>query len=201
MTQKRICGFPTERGTACTIAAGKGTSHPGKGACFLHDGEGGGVKKGAAKFLEVVGAHPELLERAEAYLEDENLLSARRELAILKARFDMIHVQPDDSDVPLLRALGDSISRMSRRIQEMEIGKRQYIHITVTANIVSAFSQILIEFLPDPVQRERALARIEEVIGKNISRASARQVAAQALTPGGLIELAGEVLSQNELEI
>lgn len=180
---RNLCGAKTkDKSKFCAWPAGTGTSHPGEGRCYLHGGNN--VKKGAAKMLELIAADPGLNTFAQVYLEDEDLLSARGELAALKARFRFIEMREDDSDVPIVMRLGDTISKMSQRIQEMEIGRRHYLHISVTANLVAAFAQVGQEFLPDPLMRERFAARVEDEVRRSIKGTSARQVAARALSPG-----------------
>lgn len=179
---RNICGAKKKDGGFCEWTAGMGTSHLGEGRCYLHGGNN--VKKGAAKMLELVARDPELNALAGIYLESEDLLSARGELAALKARFRFIEMREDDSDVPLVMRLGDTIGKMSQRIQEMEMGKRHYLHISVTANLVAAFAQVGQEFLTDPLTRERFMARVEDEVRRSIKRTSARQVAASALSPG-----------------
>lgn len=177
-----ICGARCTDGHMCGRSAGRGTDHPGTGRCFAHDG-GRQLYQGASKLLAIVAADPELNFLAQAYLEDPDILNVRAELAVLRARFTKIQQKPDDSDVLLLSRLAETISKIALRIQEMEIGRKHYLHISITANLVAAFAQIGQEFFPDRIQRERFLAAIEEHVRKNLRRNTARQIAASALIP------------------
>ena len=181
-----ICGGKTRAGRLCRYPAGFGTVHPGEGRCYLH---GGTAQAGQAKVLQAICANPEMAHRALELLEDEDLLSARRELAVLKARFELLEPKDDDADVPNLMKLADTISRMAARIQDMEQGKHHYIHISVAASLVAAFTQIGQTFIPDPAQRERFLEAVEGQIRKDMRRTSARAVAAHALVPDSALTL------------
>lgn len=194
MSAKNLCGGRKKDGGMCQLPAGFGTVHYGKGKCCFHGGGYSG--KGAAKLLEIVAADPTLNQMAAAYLEDPELLSARRELAVLKARFTLIETREDDSDVHLLTKLGSTISKISQRIQDMEIGRHHYIHISVAANLVKAFTVIGQEYITDLDQRARFVEAIEESIRKDLRRTSSRAIAARALVPGTNLEL--EVDGYNE---
>lgn len=183
-----VCGAKKKDGTLCLNPAGQGTTHLGTGCCYLH---GGAIEK-KVKVLKVVNRHPELRERAMVLLEDEDLLCARAELAVLKARFEMLVPKEDDSDVTNLRLLAATISKMSDRIQNMELGRHHYIHVTVAADLVAAFAVVGREYIPDPTQREAFVDEIERRIARTLSRSSARAVAARALTPGSSVVLGVE---------
>jgi len=177
-----ICGARTGTGAMCIHPAGTGTDHYGSGRCYMHDAREVGM--GDAKILAIVARNPLLAERAQAYLtSDRELLNARRELAVLKARFETMHLDDaEDTDVPRLCQLANTISLMTKRIQEIEIGRKHYIHIDVLTRFVSDFSRIGQQFLPDPDVRERFISALEADIRDTIHKSNARGIASRMLT-------------------
>lgn len=182
---KNICGHRKARdGGICTNPAGWRTNHEGYGPCWLHDHREAGM--GDAKIVEIVARNPEVAHRAQAYLDSDNeLLNARRELATLKARFEMMHIDPNDeenSDVPKLCQLANTISLMTRRIQDIEIARKHYIHIDVLTQFTADFSRIGQQFFPDEALRLRFIEALEASIKDTIPKSNARGIAARILT-------------------
>jgi len=177
-----ICGARCEDGSMCTQPAGLATDHFGSGLCYIHGPREGGM--GDAKILAIVAKDPDLAHRAQSYLSSDNeLLNARRELAVLKARFEMMNVNSDDdSDVPRLVQLANTISLMTRRIQDIEIARKHYIHINVLTEFTAMFSLIGQKFIPDMGLREKFLDSLEESIKDTIPRSNARGIAARMMT-------------------
>jgi hypothetical protein len=139
---------------------------------------------GDAKILEIVASNPEVAHRAQAYLDsDRELLNARRELAVLKARFETLRLdRDDDADVPKLCQLANTVSLMTRRIQDIEIARKHYIHIDVLTTFTADFSRIGQEFIPDETMRLRFIEALEASIRDTIPRSNARGIAARMLT-------------------
>ncbi len=179
-----ICGFRKKDGGMCSYPAGTGTEHKGSGPCYRHDFERRERSIGDARILTIVARNPELAERAQVYLNsDRELLNARRELAVLKARFETMHLnQSDDADVPKLCQLANTISLMTRRIQDIEIARKHYIHIDVLTRFTADFSRIGQEFFPDVSIREQFLDALESSIKDTIPRSNARGIAARLMT-------------------
>lgn len=177
-----ICGGMKQDGYICTQLAGKGTDHFGSGKCWRHGPRESGL--GDAKILAIVARNPELADRAQDYLNsDLELLNARRELAVLKARFETLDLnRDDDADIPRLVQLANTISLMTRRIQDIEIARKHYIHIDVLTRFTADFSQIGQQFLPDAGIREQFLDALEDRIRSTIPRSNARGIAARLLT-------------------
>jgi len=164
--------------TICTRPAGWGTWHKGTGRCKLH---GGGKETQPTELL--VYCDPQLAPRANKIFQDPDILNLRKELAVLKARFETIKTQPDFSDVKLLTTLARTIGTLAARIHEMEIGRHHYIHISVTGAIINAFTEIGRKYIPDPRLRSQFVDEVEEAIRKSIRSVSARAIAARSLTP------------------
>ena len=179
-----ICGFRCTDGKMCTHPAGTGTDHKGSGRCYKHDFERRETGMGDARILAIVARDPALASRAQVYLNsDSSLLNARRELAVLKARVETMHLnQDDDSDVPKLCQLANTISLMTRRIQDIEIARKHYIHIDVLTRFTADFSRIGQEFFPDVGIREQFLDALEMSIKDTIPRSNARGIAARLMT-------------------
>ena len=180
--KSNICGARTGTGSMCARLAGEGTDHFGSGRCFIHGMRDSGL--GYAKILQIIARDPDLADRANAYLNsDRELLNARRELSTLKARFELITFDEDlNTDIPHLVKLANTISLMTKRIQDIEIGRKHYIHIDVLTRFVSDFSRIGQQFLPDPSERERFLDTLESDIRQTISKSNARGIAARLMT-------------------
>ena len=138
---------------------------------------------GDAKILTIVARDPELAERAQAYLSsDRELLNARRELSVLKARFETMHLDDEqDADVPRLCQLANTISLMTRRIQDIEITRKHYIHINVLTGFIADFSAIGQQFVLEE-QIEQFLDALEGRIKDRIPRSNARGIAARLMT-------------------
>lgn len=179
---RNICGARKQDGGMCIHPAGTGTEHYGSGRCYLHGPREAGM--GVAKILSIVARDPLLAKRAQVYLNsDRELLNARRELAVLKGRFETMHTDvEDDSDVPKLCQLANTISLMTRRIQDIEITRKHYIHIDVLTRFTADFSRIGQEFFPDISIRERFIDALEASIKDTIPRSNARGIAARLMT-------------------
>ena len=177
-----ICGARRSDGSICTMPAGRATNHPGVGYCWKHDVRDAGMKD--ARILEIVARSPDLALRAQAYLDsDRELLNARRELAVLKARFETLRLdQEEDADVPRLCQLANTISLMTRRIQDIEIARKHYIHIDVLTRFTADFSRIGQAFFPDIAVREKFINALEASIRDTIPKSNARGIAARMLT-------------------
>lgn len=176
-----ICGYRKPDGNICPNPAGTGTDHHGSGLCWRHDYKEKGM--GDARIVAIVARNPEFAERAQAYLNsDSELLNARRELAILKARFETMHLdREDDSDVPKLCQLANTISLMTRRIQDIEIARKHYIHINVLTEFTADFSLIGRQYIPAELI-EQFLDALETSIKNRIPRSNARGIAARLMT-------------------
>ena len=179
-----VCGARTKDGRICRNPAGHGTAHFGEGRCYLHDGRRGGIdrERSVARVIELA-CDPRLRDRALELLEDPELLNLRRELAVLRARFERIQMRDDDSDVERLARLAGTIGKLAERIWEMEHGRQHYLHVSVTHSIVGAFVDIAHRYIPDPGLRRAFSREVEKAIRQSLSAASARQVAAKALNP------------------
>jgi len=168
-------------GKMCTMPAGIGTEHRGYGRCYRHDIRESGM--GDAKILEIVARNPELRDRAQVYLNsNREILNARRELAVLKARFETLHLDhEEDADVPKLCQLANTISLMTRRIQDIEIARKHYIHIDVLTRFTADFSRIGQRFFPDEDIRVQFLDALEASIKDTIPKSNARGIAARLM--------------------
>jgi len=179
MVKRPICGYVNPKtGKICKNPAGKGTIHFGEGRCYKH----GGRNTKRLRLLEYV-VDPQLREYAFELLKDPELLNLRAELAVLKARFAQIKAKEDDSDVLKLTRLAHAIRTTAQTIQEMEIGKQHYIHISVTATLVSAFADLGRKYIPDRAQRNAFARELEETIRKALAARQAKSIAVRALSP------------------
>ena len=180
-TGSNICGARMSDGKMCTRPAGTGTDHYGSGKCYMHGPREAGM--GDAKILSIVARNPALALRAQVYLNsDRELLNARRELAVLKSRFETMHTDSEtDDDVPKLCQLANTISLMTKRIQDIEIVRKHYIHIDVLTRFTADFSRIGQEFFPDVGIREQFLDALEASIKDTIPRSNARGIAARLM--------------------
>lgn len=179
---KNICAHRKDNGDICTNPAGLATNHPGYSYCWKHDYREAGM--GVAKIVEIVARSPEVAHRAQAYLDsDSELLNARRELAVLKARFELMHYDPkdtDDSDVPKRCQLANTISLMTRRIQDIEIARKHYIHINVLTHFTADFSRIAKLFVPEDMLEE-FIDTLEASIRETIPKSNARGIASRLM--------------------
>lgn len=177
----KICGWKTgkqEDHRPCMHGAGKGTSHKGTGRCYLHDK----TRIGDAKLLVHIAADPKLVEIADIYLANPALTVPRGELALLKAELSMLPIDIEErthiSDmIKLIREIG----RLSKTINEIEVGKRHYIHVNVVGQIVAAYGEIGRRYIPDEVIRARFAEEVQYAIRQSLSRSSARAIAANVI--------------------
>jgi len=174
-----ICGYVNRKtGKICKNPAGKGTLHFGEGRCYKH----GGCNTKRLRLLEYV-IDPVLREHAYKLLEDPDILNLRGELAVLKARLAQIKAQKDYSDVMKLTRLAHAIRATAQTIHEMEIGRQHYIHISITATLVSAFADLGRKYIPDRAQRNAFARELEATIRKALAARQAKSIAVRALSP------------------
>jgi len=174
-----VCGAIRKDGLFCTKPAGWGTSHPGTGRCKYHGGTRQGKK--ASKAL-LVYCDPRIAERANEILFDPDILNLRKELAVLRARFEQLRARPDDSDVKILTNLSRAIGSLAMQIHEMELGRHHYIHISVTGTIINKFNEIGMRYIPDPRMRAQIAKEVELAIRKSLRGSGARAIASRALS-------------------
>ena len=180
------CGGRTRSGMECRLAAGYGTEHPGYGRCMRHDFQPHTDAKGPlALYLD-----PELRSSVATFVNSEELLNLRVELAVLRVRFAELNNLDLDSMESKNRALWSSeIERLSRAIREMamvvfemERGRHKYLHINVTGSLVAAFADVAKTFI-SPDRIEEFLGAMENAMDRSLTRQTAREIALGALTP------------------
>ena len=180
-----ICGAATSSSTGaspCKLPPGYGTSHPGTGRCWHHDGQ---TILGKAKFLLHLVSDPDLIKAAEAYMEDPALTSPRSELALLKAELSMLQRDTEElSHIPRMLSLCREIGKLSKIIHEIEVGKRHYIHVNVVSQIVAAYGEIGRRYLPDEAIRGQFSKDVQEAIRNSLQRSAARAIAANVIVQG-----------------
>jgi hypothetical protein len=192
-----ICGARTGRDGSkaiCYNPAGMGTWHPGEGRCYIHGGNQQTERNG--KLLRVAANHPELSQRATEIMNSDNqLMSFKQELALLKARFEKMDVMlEEDADVPELRRMTRAIADVTRSLLEMEKAKDNWVHLSIVTQMVAAFSQVGQKYIKDVERRRRFVEEVEDVIVQNMRKntAAATTIAARAISPGNDLEVSKE---------
>lgn len=174
-----ICGAKTKEGHLCRQPAGKGTIHFGEGRCSLHSGR----REGARPKVMLESIHPELRSRVFELLRDPDLLDMRKELAMLKARMELLEVdQEEDSDVSKMVRLTAQIRQMTKAIDEIERGRHHYVHMTVTSTMVAAFVDIAKQYIPEETRR-RFTEDVENAIKASMRGNTSYAIAARAMNP------------------
>ncbi|MHA1209529.1 MAG: hypothetical protein ACTSRF_09955, partial [Candidatus Freyarchaeota archaeon] len=173
-----ICGARTRNGTPCKYPAGYGTDHFGVGRCFWHDRH-----TPTKKFPLLFYLDPELQNAVSTFINTDEILDLRTELAVLRYRFAEINnIDMDSMDSKERRAwlkemslLSREISRLTETIVTLERGMHKYIHISVTGTILSAIAGITREFIPaDRV--EEFMSALSEAVREGISKANAKEL-------------------------
>lgn len=181
-----ICGAKTKwSGQPCKWPAGFGTDHFGVGRCMYHDYR---PERQSAPLLYYLD--PELRNAVSTYVNTDELLNLRTELAVLRIRFAEINNIDFDSlssedrrdSLRQLMSLSREISRLAEAIMSMEQGMHKYIHISVTGSILSAIADITKEYIP-PSQVEAFMADLERAVKEGMNRLTAKEIAVGALLP------------------
>ena len=125
---------------------------------------------------------------AQMLAEEEDLLSTRFELAVMKAAFRALqqdHGVDEEKRIRLLDRLARTIQSMVSSIRELEEGKHHYLHVTVTGTLIQAFAEIGRRYITDPRDRELFTRELESAIRRSLrtSGTSSRALMARALSP------------------
>lgn len=132
---------------------------------------------------------------AQMLAEEEDLLSTRFELAVLKAAFRALQNDglEEEKKIRLLDRLARTIQTMTASIREMEEGRHHYLHVTVTGTLIQAFAEIGRRYITDPRDRQLFTQELEQAIRSSLKGSSAKALVARAVSPfDGLITLPAE---------
>lgn len=188
MSDKDICGARIRDRGVCQRPAGWGTTHLGSGRCYFHEYKQlDNPATPTKRMLELMVKHPDSRDEILQILQDPDLLDARAELAELKRQFWALKdKEPNEDEDPLyyvkeMRYLAAEITKMAKRIQELEMGKQHYIHISVTGQILEVFGRLVRSYIHDPDMRKEFVESCQQVISQSLSGDSARQIASGSL--------------------
>lgn len=154
-----ICGAKTRQGGGCKQKAGWGTDHVGIGRCKLH---GGATPIRTGRYSVV---HRQSLQtKIDQFAADPQAGDLRGELALMRALLQD-HLDRFPDGVPLT---GDDIGRLFDMIEAIGRLVERIAKILATTALTQAELQLiqvalldaLDEFIPDPDQRHRFLARV-----------------------------------------
>lgn len=172
---RRISSNTTMR---CTNPAGYKTSHNGTGACLYH---GGGSGESVAMTNITTGKHSKstrsrLNDNVQTYLNMDRtkLLDLTEQLAYGKAIFDEFiegYPRPEDEHygvwlnrfMLMLSSLGTLVEKMSRIDTRNTLTAAQVLYLRATV------ADILMKYLPDPYDRERAAKELASRMGGEVS--------------------------------
>lgn len=191
-----VCGALKKDGSLCQQPAGWGTNHYGTGRCKLHSGTLQGTRL-QNKYLELK-MNPELAAKAEELLADPELVNVERELAMLRVLLWEEILNPlqeeinNDPDAERERRMTytNSATKMVAKItsvavmaQRMAMERQHYLPVTVIGELIDSFAQISRRYITDPDKLAEFSDEVKNAIRKNIRAATARNIAASALSP------------------
>lgn len=161
----------------CTNPAGYKTYHNGTGACLYHGG-GSGEKVAISKITTARGSavmRNRLSADVNRYLQMDRskLLDLTEQLAYGKVIFDLfVNEYPDPTDdnygiwlirfQNLLSTIGTLVEKMSRIEMRSTLTAAQVLYLRATV------ADILMKYLPDPYDRERAAKELASRLGGEV---------------------------------
>lgn len=165
----------------CSFTAGYKTWHVGTGACYLHGGgspeTSGALVNGKKSKLRV-----RLQEKIDGYLKLDRakLLDLTEELAVTKAVFNELLEklpEPDADDYGIwfhrfsqaLGMLGNLVEKIARVDNRNSLTAAQVLYLRATV------ADILMKYIPDPDNRERAAKELASRMGGDVSVSLASQ--------------------------
>jgi hypothetical protein len=158
----------------CTNRAGAGTYHVSTGACRFHGGNNGANGQSITTGRNAKITRLRLKDSIESYLNTDraSLLDLNYELACAKAIFDeFMSVSPDPRQneygiflnrfLTIISSMSNLVDRMSRVENRNTLTAAQVLYLRATV------ADIIMKYLPEPMDRERAAREIANRMGGN----------------------------------
>lgn len=170
---RRMHNAPTLR---CSNPAGAGSWHVGTGACKFHGGMNGAHGAGITTARNAKITRLRLKNTIESYLNVDraNLLDLNYELACSKAIFDEFMSNFPEPTVDgfgvymnrfmtIITTMSNLVDRMSRVENRNTLTAAQVLYLRATV------ADILMKYIPDPFDRERAAKELASRMGGDMS--------------------------------
>lgn len=180
LDERALCfrRISTDHSMRCTNPAGYKTYHNGTGACAYHGGNAG--EKSAAAMVKTgrfsTATKMRLANSVQQYIAQDRaqLLDLTEQLAISKAIFDeFVENFPEPSAkeyglqlnrfMSIISALGNLVEKMSRMDNRNTITTAQVLYLRATV------ADILMKYLKDPYDRERAAKELASRMGGEVN--------------------------------
>lgn len=134
---------------------------------------------------------PELRNAVSTYVNTDEILNLRTELAVLRVRFaainnyDFDEMEGDEVRKWLreMTNLTKEITRLAEAITSMEQGMHKYIHISVTDSILGAVADVTKQFVPSD-KLEEFMAQLNQAVREGMNRLAMKEVAMSTETWG-----------------
>lgn len=151
-----ICGRKTRSGGLCSNVPGHGTPFKGKPGipCARHGGLVPVVISSAAKFptskdLSFHVVDELLRSRADAFANDPDLMSLKREVGLCRAKLESLEGKNDFESASITASLSSIIGRLIERIHRMEMERSGLVQIGLVRLLVDSWQRAIMEVIAD----------------------------------------------------
>lgn len=170
-----ICGATTTEGGICNNHKGLDTDHDGEGRCYWHEDRSNHTP---VKMYEI----PALQDRMAFYLQDNDIYSLDREIALNRAYlelFDKHILMFKDFNPSEMQELGISfdagdltrsivtitknIAKLIQTKHEIEVGRKYVIDVKIVQVIMGVIGEAIDKEVLDPDVREAITGRLNRI--------------------------------------
>ena len=171
-----ICGGTTTEGGICQLSNGQGTDHVGEGRCYWHEGRS---NYSPVRMYEI----PALKDRMAFYLQDEDIYSLDREIALNRSYLELfdkhialfaactkeelmeLGIKLDAAELTRsITSITKNVAKLVQTMHEIEIGRKYIIDIKVVQVIMGIIGEVIEKNVED--------ADIREAINNGLNRIS-----------------------------
>ena len=171
-----ICGGTTTEGGICQLSNGQGTDHVGEGRCYWHEGRS---NYSPVRMYEI----PALKDRMAFYLQDEDIYSLDREIALNRSYLELfdkhialfaactkeelmeLGIKLDAAELTRsITSITKNVAKLVQTKHEIEIGRKYIIDIKVVQVIMGIIGEVIEKNVED--------ADIREAINNGLNRIS-----------------------------